>query len=297
MNSFLFFALLFLGNALLDAKVLIITHAYNHPDFIEMQCRTFQKFLIDDYEYIVFNDAPSGPMHDAIMDMCNKWDVTCIPIPQVFHDHPQEEPFWQTSPDSEGTKRHVDGIQFSLDLLGYDHEGIVAFFDSDLFLIKPFSISEAMEYYDIVSIFREPLESEGSEVKHLWPGLTFLAMNKLPNKRTLDFKCGKINDQLVDTGGYTYYYLKNNHLKVKFIGKFPYGKEYENYTNSHPQEKVVKFKELGFGDKEINWLMKYPWLDVEFYTENCFLHYARGRFFNELKTMAVVEFLEDILND
>ena len=38
-------------------KILIITHNYNRPDFIEIQSATFKKFLQDDYEYVVFNDV------------------------------------------------------------------------------------------------------------------------------------------------------------------------------------------------------------------------------------------------
>ena len=39
------------------SKVLIITHAYNRPEFIPLQDITFKKFLKDDYEFVVFNDA------------------------------------------------------------------------------------------------------------------------------------------------------------------------------------------------------------------------------------------------
>jgi len=38
-------------------KVLVLTCAFNRPDFIELQYKTFKAFLNDDYEFVVFNDA------------------------------------------------------------------------------------------------------------------------------------------------------------------------------------------------------------------------------------------------
>lgn len=52
------FSLVFLLQAAISAeKVLIITTVYNRPDFIELQAKTFEKFLKDDYRFVVFNDA------------------------------------------------------------------------------------------------------------------------------------------------------------------------------------------------------------------------------------------------
>lgn len=278
--------------------VLIITHAYNRPEFIDLQYRCFKSFLKDDYEFVVFNDAPPGQKHDEIVAVCKKWNIRCIPIPQEIHDHPQEEEFWKNQEGSEGTKRHVDGIQYSLDILGYDHDGIVAFFDSDLFLLKPFSISKIIEHHDIVAVMRGKFGG-GDEIMHLWPGCTFLAMNRLPNKRTLDFKCGRINGHLVDTGGYTYHYLQNNKtVRLLSIGKFEM-KEFYEYRYLPRKKRIKKYKSLDFGEQEISWLLKYPLVDVEFYHSNHFMHHGLSRFpnLNIKKTQAILEYFKSVLND
>ena len=109
-----------------EAKVLIITHAYNRPDFIEIQAKTFKKFLLDDYEFVVFNDSPNPIMHEAIRATCKKWGVMCVPIPQDIHTMPylpREEGDDLTRPNI----RHVNCIQYSLDTLGFNHEGIVGY--------------------------------------------------------------------------------------------------------------------------------------------------------------------------
>jgi hypothetical protein len=194
-----------------SAKILIITHAFNRPDFIEIQHLTFQKFLLDDYEFVIFNDAPPGPDHDAIEHMCENFGILHIPIPQELHAYPLRP-----------SERHCDGIRYSLETLGFDYDGIVAFFDSDLFLIRPLSIEALMEGFDIASAYRRGVWGEGTHLQYLWPGLCFLRMNTLPNKETLNFNNGVIDGFAVDSGGHTYNYLQANDVNIKFLGEFPF---------------------------------------------------------------------------
>ena len=71
-----------------EAKVLIFTYAYNRPEFIETQYKTFKKFLLDEYEYVVFNDAIEPVLKKKIELMCEKLQIRCILIPQEIHDRP-----------------------------------------------------------------------------------------------------------------------------------------------------------------------------------------------------------------
>ena len=57
-----------------ESKILIITSAYNRPEFVEVQARTFTKFLRDEYEFVVFNDANSSAVYSQIEQMCDKWE-------------------------------------------------------------------------------------------------------------------------------------------------------------------------------------------------------------------------------
>lgn len=62
-------------------KILIITHNFNRPDFIEIQHATFKKFLQDDYEYVVFNDATDSTLVQQINNICNKLQIEWIRVP------------------------------------------------------------------------------------------------------------------------------------------------------------------------------------------------------------------------
>ena len=127
--------------------VLIITHNYNRPDFIELQDKAFKKFLKDDYRYVVFNDATSEEMRKKIEETCKKLNIECIQIPQEIHSRPYlpREPNERIN----ASIRHANVVMYSLDFMGFDHDGIVFIVDSDILLIRPFSIEKYMKDKDI----------------------------------------------------------------------------------------------------------------------------------------------------
>src|ERR1700730_12585549 len=134
-------------------RVWMITHAYNEPEFIRMQAESFKKFMKDDYEFVVFNDASDERMARMIETMCKEHSVRCIRVPQEIHDWPYlarspGEPYHRPN------VRHVNCCQYSLDTIGFDFDGIVGFIDSDMFLIRPVSIVDLMEGYDALSAGR-----------------------------------------------------------------------------------------------------------------------------------------------
>ncbi len=97
------FLLIFISH-FVYTKVLIMTHVYNRIDFIELQVKTFAAFLKDDYEYVVFNDAPDNNMKAKIEQTCQAQGIRCFRVP----DH---KPNRQTP-----SYRHMDGIKYSFDL-------------------------------------------------------------------------------------------------------------------------------------------------------------------------------------
>ncbi|HDY88300.1 MAG TPA: hypothetical protein ENH82_09350 [bacterium] len=196
------------------ADVLLFTYAYNRPDFIEIQYKTFKKFLKDDYEFIVFNDARDRGMEQRINNTCKQFGIRCIRIPQEIHERPYLKR-WPGESKQAPAVRNCNVVMYSLNEVGFKHDGIVALFDSDLFLVRDFSISEYTKGYDLAG-----LPQPRPEITYLWIGLAFLDMRSMPNKTTIDFNCGRVGNQPVDAGGHTHYYLKNNpQLRVDFFDK------------------------------------------------------------------------------
>lgn len=261
------------------AKVLFITHSYNRPEFIEMQYKTFKKFMSDDYEYVVFNDAKDESFMHQINNTCAHNNIRCIRVPQDIHTRP----YLRRMPGDnlqQANIRHANCVQYSLDVIGFDYDGIVCILDSDMFLVRPISLENYMADKHIASFMKRA----PNKIFCLCPAFCILNMKMLPNKKSLDFNTGKIYGWPVDSGGFTYYYLIN-HPELRVVSasslyshQLFLGDTHLNRSADHSIPKEVKaafYENIGFNDTEINFLLKKP-DTFEFYLDNHFLHYRDG---------------------
>jgi hypothetical protein len=318
---------LFIGIVGLQAQseepILIITHQYNCPEFIEYQWKTFKKFLHDEYIYVVFNDAQDPRMAQLIADRCNTLGVQCLRIPQ---NNRCQIPHHLYSPAS---TRHAQAIAYSMNEFGFHHDGIVMMIDSDMFLIHDFSVREFLADDDIAG-----LPCIQGQVMFLWPGLIFFNMKTLPAKETMQFFPGSIDGNWVDTGGYLHYYLTHNTSVKKrlfdqegrlwitpdwHVTRWYFNRngnlcivnplvcnfcKMHNYTCSH---NTTILAHMGFNQKIIDAVQSknFP-PHTELILRDTFLHYkersqlgAQGEMddFNILKTRLLEKFLHDILEE
>lgn len=238
-------------------KVLIMTYVYNRPDFIELHDKTFKAFLKDDYEYVVFNDAPDYGMQRNIEQTCEKLGIRCFRTPPEMH---AGRPF--------PGQRHIDGIHYSLNQIGFDHDGLVMIIDADMFLIKPFSAIEFSKDYDLMG--QEQSRENGThKVTYMSPLVVFMNMKTLPNKKTISFEGGPVEGLLCDVGGYIYYYLKNN-PSVKFK-LFP-----GESTDRLPKNREM-LEKLGYDKNAIDFTLSLKRnYGFEFQGGNNFMHYYAG---------------------
>lgn len=297
------------GSLVGSEKVLIFTYSYNRPDFIEIQYRTFKKFVKDPYEFVVFNDATTPSMKHQICEMCSKLSIRCINIPQRIHDQPYlpraaGEDFYAPS------VRNCNVVQYSLNTLGFRHDGIVALFDSDLFLIKEFSFKDYLQGYGLAGL-AQCRSNDTITLPYLWIGLAFLDFEKMPNKTSLNFNCGLIENIFVDAGGHTYYYLKNNpDVPVRYFGV----RHIDSSTpcsmcglmsclHAHYFQEDSELQNMGFDQNQIT-LMRKGFSNAEFLADRTFLHYRSGTNwdrrsveFHQKKSVLLNEYIEQILSE
>lgn len=288
-----------------QAKIWLFSYSHNRPDFIEIQYKTFKKFLLDDYEFVIFNDAKDEKMCEKIEHMCNKYCITHIRIPQEIHDRPYLERLpRERELYHHPTVRNCNVVQYSLDTLGFDHNDIVALFDSDLFLIKPFSIREYLKGSDLAGHLQIR-----EHINYLWIGLVFLDMAHMPNKSTLNFNCGEIDNIPIDAGGHTHDYLKQNpHTQVKYFSGHTYPDSFWCYqciqnhqlTCTHTTSRL---QEAGFNAPLIKFIQS-GLTNTEIFLYDTFLHYRGGSNWNlqtpdyhERKTQILKTFIEEILKN
>lgn len=289
---------LFILTTSIHSKVLVITHSYNRPDFIELHHRLFKAFLQDDYEYVVFNDASDAHMKKQIAETCQKLGIRCFRVHQRLHN----------GPNNSAGHRHIDCIQYSLKKIGYDFDGIVAFVDSDMFLIKPFSIEGYLQDYDLAGDLEGRADGHKT-VRYLSPALVFMNMYTLPNKRTISFEGGMIEGLGCDVGGHTYYYFKHNpSVRSKFFTHIHMGamkiiNDCKQCSGLDCDSCLAKLQEIGFDANAINFIHALPEdKNVEFYLDRHFIHYRSGSNwdhkpadYHQRKTNALKALIADIL--
>ncbi|OGB83694.1 hypothetical protein A3F66_05235 [candidate division TM6 bacterium RIFCSPHIGHO2_12_FULL_32_22] len=316
-SKYLLLSAFFFNYYIYTQHLLIFTYAFNRPEFIELQYKTFKKFLKDEYEFIVFNDANTRENEIAIENICNNLNIKCIRIPQIIHDLPYL-PRWDHEPGFQhGTIRCVNGVQFSLNRLGFFHKGPLLILDSDMFLIREFSVKEALNNYDVISPCQYHNNEKGDMIVHISIDLILMNIPRLPNKQTFSVNCGFVDNFPTDAAGQSYWYFKNN-PQVRVL----YPRHYiildpklncDNHLCKNPDADSKYFAErcinptrnnleaAGFSNDEIEYIVGGV-TNSEFIFNNCFYHYRSGSNWNgrpkeyhEKKMRLFRDFIEKII--
>lgn len=271
-------------------KLLVITHAYNRPDFIEMQHKSFKKFLKESYRFIVFNDASERSVRKEIRKVCRRLGLTCIGIRPSLHLKPYLERLPGETLDDTAV-RCADAVQYSLNTLGFRYKGKVMIIDSDMFLVRDFSARTYLDGYDMAG-----LPQSRSNVDYLWNGLVMFDMMTLPDKGSINFNCGRVNGIAVDVGGHLYHYFKKNpQVRVRAIDHATFDR------NELPLYDRKTLEAMGFDGLTVSFLLKGP-APVEFLADRTFLHYRggtdwdrQGRDYHCAKTALFQEYLDEAI--
>lgn len=306
MKKFAFFLSLIFLSSNAFCKVKILTFHFNRPDFIEYQYKTFKKFLMEDHELIVFNDAREPGMEEEIRLACEKYQIPCIRYEQHLHEtDPLNEYLIELLNDptlihshihldrnrifEQASVRHCHVIQYAMDHFGYDHNDILVIADGDVFPIRPIKLRELMKYTPMIGISRR---ISAENLQYMWVPFIACDMQKLPNKRELQFHIDKIGGYIHDTGAHSYYYMKN-HPSIAF-------QMYDGHASSsfyNLSSKVMQSH--GFNQNEIDLVRALPWpLCVEFHLEHRILHFGASSFAiegHDIKSKCVLDFMKKIL--
>ncbi len=281
------------------AKVLIIIPVYNRPDFIEWQCNLFKKFLKDDYEIKMFNDADNDPMQQAIEQTCANLGITCIRVPQNLHNI--DPNCYRAS----ASFRHGEVLQFAFDNYGYDHDDIVAVFDSDVFLIHEWNIRDYMRDYDLNAavVWGDPNAMITGSCVH------FLIMNmpKLEHRRSFGFRAKFENGGFEEPGGDGLGYFKAHpDLNIKCSSSLAGVRSSEALNLNAAEDVGVQLESRGYTPAEIDLILSIRnsnvYCDIGFWDTNLFLDYKHGSGWNgptgqmvETKNRLVGKFIHSLL--
>jgi hypothetical protein len=205
----------------------IFIFAFNRPDILEQQVTCLRTFLKNDFNINVVHDTRNRLFCDEFKEICSKLKVN-----YVLHE------------SSEGlnpSQYHSDVLQWTYDqLVKPITDTIVLFLDHDMFLIEELNLIEEMNDYDIIGL----LQQRG-HVRYIWPGLVAF---KTDSFNEINWGCGHVEGERVDTGGGTFTILKTKGIRFKDTGvEYP-----ELYNDLNLKEENITFGydfELHYGGK------------------------------------------------
>lgn len=200
-------------------KVQIFTFSNSRPDFIKRQCKYLNKFITEDFEYIVFNTSVSDNERNAIHEMCNLLNVKCL--------------------DCDRNHRWCSQIDYYvLNKLERNHISIIL--DSDVFPINYFNFSEYINNYDIAGIYQQ---RQNYLMEYLWIAFLIIDNNKILDKGINLSVVGYLDG---DAGASTSFVL--NKLNVKWV---KHTADIENIESLIFEDNIINQYEANFGSQII----------------------------------------------
>ncbi len=249
-------------------KTIIASTHCTRTDLIEIQFKTFKKFIKGDYEFIVFNDAKdhadiinfnNANIRNEIKDICYKLEIKCIDVPQNLHNQ-RNILFSDTIEPSSNhpSCRTSIATQYLYNWVNNYNFDYLIIIDADMFLIDYFDINE----YKDIDIAFVPHSDSNSEISinYMWNGFIIVNNKKIKNFDIPNFDCGRVLGFGVDTAGQTHFWLEkySSQLNIKYIdcGHIGMRENYEkikNYYTKELQEYFEKLSDNNYGliNKEI----------------------------------------------
>lgn len=178
----------------------IFTSVVNRPDFVTLQDQLFKKFLTENYQFHIVDDAIDDEISKKFQSICSDNGFSYYKKPE------------RTKTLNPG-QACADTVQWTYDnIICVNHLNDIVFFcDSDMFLLDEFNISDYMKDAEIGG-----LPQHRGNVTYMWNGIMFFNMPKIKDiDLDINFSDGYVENQLTDVGGHTYYYFEKNDISMK----------------------------------------------------------------------------------
>lgn len=187
-------------------KVSIFSFAVNDKFPIDIMYRQFKKYMKEDFELILFNDAMNSEMEKNINTVAEYNNIKCVRVPQNIHI---------VQSPSEG---YAATLNWALHNYAVQNNcETVVLIHSDIFPICEISMSEILGNYTVAGTTEFRKFGEVG-VTYIYPAFVIINMNAL--KKT---GVGELNFGLapgVDTGGQTKNFIAKYPDAVKFLPNY-----------------------------------------------------------------------------
>lgn len=190
-------------------KTLVCTFATNNKFPITLQYAQFNKYMKNQFEFILFNDAYNEHETTKLQQIAEDLKITCVRVPQnIHHNNNASECYARTL--NWAVKTYLSTVQ-----------EIVLLVHSDVFPVADIYVADIIQDNHIATTYEIRQGSEGKVVTYFYPALTFINM-KTADIKLLDFNCrlgrGSTCETVgLDTGGLTHTYFEKYKCNVKLL--------------------------------------------------------------------------------
>lgn len=182
-------------------KVSVFSFAVNDKFPIDIMYRQFKKYMKEDFDFVLFNDAFDPKMEAAINLATSYNKINCVRVPQNIHN---------IQNPSEGYASTLNWVVHNYAV--QNNCEIIVLLHSDVFPIQDVNISDIIGS-NIAASTTEYKILNGEGIIYFYPAFTIINMKLLQNVKDIDFGL----EPGLDCGGKTKNFIKNNPNKVKFI--------------------------------------------------------------------------------
>lgn len=221
-------------------RLRIATVAFNKPEFIEYQYKSFTKFIQNEFEYIVYDNTPDAVLRKEVYSVCSKLNISVVRIPENLGDD---------------SIRAGASLNFAFEDLRKKSSTNVMFVDSDIFLVDYYDVLKSLNSCDLLGRYWN--------IEHIFyytNQILLINLPKVPPDKNFNFLPIVIDNIQLDCGGSLYNYLRDYpeicHNAVKVIPR--------NFINLN---NINRYKVL----KNNNLLL-------EFFKEECNIFENKGNF-------------------
>lgn len=224
----------------------IYTFSPNRPDFVKIQLASFHKYLNEEFEYTVFNNAlyhydpgQNQESFDAINQVCHEQGVNVVSIEkdrdlieycltfekQLFNSHGN-----YCTPNV----AHAYALNW-----GWKHfiskESQICLLDNDMFLMRSIRLTDLFLNYPLYFLAQS---KPGFEKIYMWPGFVLADLTRLPEVKQVNWMCGQYQGIPLDVGGWTFKYLEDFHPILCHIS-----------SNNFPSDQECDYQKLKLEDE------------------------------------------------
>lgn len=182
-------------------KIHIFSFAVNDKFPIDIAHRQFTKYLKDDFEYILFNDASNAQTEKDINMVCDYNKIKNVRIPQSIHNvHNPSECYGRTL--NWAVRNYA--VTNNCETIVLMHADVFPIFDVSISNILGNSIAASTAEFRILN---------GKPTNYFYPAFTIINMKLLKNVNDLDFGL----EPGLDVGGKSKDFIEKNTNSIKFL--------------------------------------------------------------------------------